>query len=340
MRRQLLGVMRGLGGFSLARALSASGLRILCYHGFSFLDEHCFRPQLFMRPDLFEERIRTVVRQGFRVVSLDEAASALATGRSLRRSVVITIDDGFHGVHALAIPVLERLGLTATVYVTTYYVQHQNPIYRLCVQYMAWRSAGRSIDVSEVLPELGEGGTVRLAEEAGTALISRIIEWGETHADEPGRVALCKRLGESLDVDYDEIAASRRLGLMDAEQVRDLAQRGFGIELHTHRHRLPLDARVSSRELEENRAVLQSITGAAARHFCYPSGEWSSEHWPILESAGVLSATTCDPGINWPGTPPLCLRRFLDREDLAGVEFEAELAGVKDAVRRLIGFVR
>jgi peptidoglycan/xylan/chitin deacetylase (PgdA/CDA1 family) len=93
-------------------------------------------------------------------------------------------------------------------------------------------------------------------------------------------------------------------------------------------------------EIERNREVLQPWTGSELVHFCYPSGVWSREHWPVLAQLGVKTATTCVPGLNRPGDSPLALRRFLDRQDCADIEFEAEVSGFKDLVRMLAGSIR
>ena len=65
------------------------------------------------------------------------------------------------------------------------------------------------------------------------------------------------------------------------------------------------------------------------------SGIWSSDLWPWLATLGVASATTCDVGFNYRDTPRLGLKRILDAEDVPLIEFEAEMSGYKDLLRRL-----
>src|SRR4029453_15669980 len=88
------------------------------------------------------------------------------------------------------------------------------------------------------------------------------------------------------------------------------------------------------RELRDNRAVLEPLVGRALRHFCYPSGYFRPAHLPWLEEAQVESATTCDPGMNRRGDSPLTLRRFLDSAETSQIEFEAELSGFSELLRR------
>jgi peptidoglycan/xylan/chitin deacetylase (PgdA/CDA1 family) len=138
-----------------------------------------------------------------------------------------------------------------------------------------------------------------------------------------------------LEVDYEELRASRRLSLLTTQELQALAADGLDLELHTHRHTLPEEATAIAREIADNRGVLQAATDRPLRHFCYPSGVWSRNHWQTLASLGIESATTCTPGFNRPDTPRLALHRFLDSQDLSQRDFEAELTGFKTLLRTL-----
>jgi peptidoglycan/xylan/chitin deacetylase (PgdA/CDA1 family) len=319
------------GCFALASRWTQGMLGILCYHGFSFRDEHRFRPQLFQTPESFEKRMRWLKRAGYRTLSLDEAARRLR-GKSLGpKEIVITIDDGFYSVAALAAPILKSLDFTATVYVTTYYVLNSHPIFRIALQYLFWKTCKQTVECADLVP----GGQAHGATKgvAGDRLVREITEFGETRLAEPERMSLLRALAQRLDVNFDELIASRRLGLLTPEEITDLARTGFDIQLHTHRHRLPTDHRDAKRELDDNRGVLAPLTGRPLNHLCYPSGVWSPVLWPVLEAEGVETGTTCDAGLNSFATPPLAWSRFLDFEQVPQIVFEAEVSGFAHLVR-------
>src|SRR5207245_10568594 len=100
-------------------------------------------------------------------------------------AVAITIDDGFHSTAAIAVPLLRAAGLPATVYVTTYYVQRDVPVFRLAMQYCFWKTRSALLDIAK----LGTGeGTVALDTDAGKFEIAwELINYGELHLDEKGR---------------------------------------------------------------------------------------------------------------------------------------------------------
>jgi len=100
------------------------------------------------------------------------------------------------------------------------------------------------------------------------------------------------------------------------------------------------DPDLAQAEIQKNIAVLAPYSSKPLRHFCYPSGIWSEKQWPILADAGIRSATTCEPGLNSSLTRPFAMARFLDGEDVRPVEFEAEMQGYSELLRRTRGSLR
>jgi peptidoglycan/xylan/chitin deacetylase (PgdA/CDA1 family) len=118
------------------------------------------------------------------------------------------------------------------------------------------------------------------------------------------------------------------------EEVKSLSAAGVDIQLHTHRHRTPLDRELFLREIEDNRKSIAEMTGTGASHFCYPSGVYDREFLPWLEETNVLSATTCELGFATKGSHKLLLPRLLDTSGLAPIEFEGWLTGIASVLPR------
>jgi peptidoglycan/xylan/chitin deacetylase (PgdA/CDA1 family) len=334
MRKKIfLYCSRFAGLFYLSAYFTRRGLRILCYHGFASGDEAKFRPRLFINPETFERRLAHLRKKRYPVLSLDDALKKLTNGGLPNLAVVMTIDDGWAGTPKTARPMLSAFSFPATLYVTTYHAAKNTPVFQLVVQYILWKTTEQALDLSDlgVVP----ARKIRLtdAEEKERAA-DEIIRHGETRCDEEGRVLLATRLGKILGVDFEGIRLSRILNLVTPEEIRSLAKEGMDIQLHTHRHRLGFDQLQVSREITDNRAILEPLVGGSLRHFCYPSGEWSRDLFPWLEALGIKSAVTCDPGLNYGHTSAFGLKRFLDGEHVSQVEFEAELSGFNELMRR------
>jgi len=327
-----LGASKRAGFFRLSKFFFKYKLLILCYHGLSFNDEHLFKPKLFMTRELFEHRMKWLKDNGYCVISLEEARQRLRQNALEPYSVVITFDDGFYSTAALAYPVLSSYGFPFTVYMTTYYCQKSNPVFRLVVQYMFWATRHKRLKVHDLVPGTGDGSCDSPLD---YKLMWQIIDHAEQVMSESGRVELCRVLGTRLEVDYEELKINRRLSLLTEYEIAKLSREGVDFQLHTHRHCLPESHDLICREIQECRTCLSPLLDKQPTHLCYPSGIWSENHWKVLVSLGIVSATTCECGFVDRNTPPLAWPRFLDAQDIPQVVFESEVTGFKSIFREL-----
>lgn len=320
---------RSCGLFALARRLTSRGLRILCYHGGSVAGLDAWRPMLFMRPDTFAARLDRLQALGHPVLSLDEATRRLADGSLPDSATVITIDDGFRLTEEAFVPLLRQRDLPATIYVTSYYVEAEKPIFELVVQYLLWRAAGRDVDLDGELQRL-------LGREPETPTAALIDAFSKRDLEE--KEAICTALAAVLGETPEQVWGSGEFSLMSPRQVTAASrQAGISIQLHTRRHRFPPDPTVMAAEIADNRRDLEPLVTEPLQHFCYPSGLWSEDQFAGLAEHGILSATTTDNGLNFGDTHRFALRRYLDSEANSLLEFEAELSGFAHLLRSAAG---
>jgi peptidoglycan/xylan/chitin deacetylase (PgdA/CDA1 family) len=75
-------------------------------------------------PEAFEAQLRLMKRMGFRTLDLGELVQRRISGAAIEpRTTVITFDDGYEETHSLVMPLLQRYGFCATVFVTPMEVQ-------------------------------------------------------------------------------------------------------------------------------------------------------------------------------------------------------------------------
>ena len=92
---------------------------ILCYHNLGPES----KGRLLLAASKFEEQMRYLKANGYRVVSLSEFVEFTRLGRQLpQKAVVLTFDDGYKSFRQYAYPVLKELGFTATLFVYMDYV--------------------------------------------------------------------------------------------------------------------------------------------------------------------------------------------------------------------------
>jgi len=335
IKKAFLYVVKFIGVLRLARIMTRGGLRILCYHGFSKIDESQFRPETFMEPSTFQDHIGLIISKGYSVISLPDALKLLHKRLLPPCSVVITFDDGFKTIQQYALPVLQQYRFPCTIFLTTYYCIKENPVFRLVVQYMFWKTANQEVDLTGMGPPFF-GRISLLPNSSRDNIIWQIINYAETELLENDRQRLAMELGVRLGVPYENIFEREALSIMKTQDIYSIAKASeIDIQLHTHRHNFPEDRNAAIHEIEDNRAVLEPILKRRLTHFCYPSGIWSENHFQILKESHIESAVTCDPGLNYANTPRYALRRFLDGQHISNIQFEAELSGFMEIMRRL-----
>jgi peptidoglycan/xylan/chitin deacetylase (PgdA/CDA1 family) len=79
------------------------------------------KSHLAVSPEQFATQVQYLHDAGYQTLTFTEAAAALAAGQGQvpARSVVLTFDDGYADFHRQALPLLEKFGFTATVFMTT-----------------------------------------------------------------------------------------------------------------------------------------------------------------------------------------------------------------------------
>lgn len=328
------------GLFRVSRFLMRRRLMILCYHGFQHSDEAQFRPIMFMDKRRFAQRLDLITQGKYPVIPLSEGLLRLKNGTLPANAVVITIDDGLYSTLNQAAPILHEHGFPATLYVTSYHVIKGTPVFKLVIQYLFWKTERTSFE----LPGLSwfPADAVDLRDShAAHQTIQQILDYGMALCDEPRRQEICAAVAAALDVDFENIRTSRMLSLLTPDELRQLDAFGIDVQLHTHRHTFPADnPEQARRELHDNRDILEKILGRRLEHFCYPSGDWSSDLFPMLTAEGIVSATTCEAGMNHQATNPLALHRVLDQNNIGDIEFEAELTGFCELLRIISGRCR
>jgi peptidoglycan/xylan/chitin deacetylase (PgdA/CDA1 family) len=344
LRRTLFHSIKLFGGFAIAQRLTRTQLRILCYHGFSVTDEHEVTPYVFMRVQTFERRMRILQKRGLPVITLDEAVSKLCAGTICRGETVITLDDGWASNMSI-IPILQKYAYPSCIYITTEHLSTTAEAFNVILTHMVHRSTRRHVTLRNLHPKIDgeydiDGNPASVAETLKAAA-SRI---------EPlaARQRLLPSLAAALGLDYAQFIEGGRFHLLSSSQIQQLARLGVSIQLHTHSHQLPSDNfNAVANEIQLNRAAIKKLTGVEAQHFCYPSGNYSPAHPEWLARLGVVSATTCDPGLNPRDASRYLLKRYLDSESTSDIEFEADITGVRELLRgvryqfrRLLGLLR
>jgi peptidoglycan/xylan/chitin deacetylase (PgdA/CDA1 family) len=250
------------------------------------------------------EELLGALKSWFNVIGLTEALDHMARGTLPPAALAVSFDDGYADNVEVALPILQRHGLTATFFVATGYLGDGVMFNDLVIEGLR-AAADDVIDLSF----LGIGSLpIRTEVERCQAAQSVIRVLKYLPSEE--RIEKAERVAEACG-----LSSPPRL-MTDADGVRRLDHAGMEIGAHTHLH--PILNRMTPAEAESDisrgRDELAAILGHAPRLFAYPNGrlgkDYSAEHVAIVERLGFDAAFTTNPGICRRGDPRWQLSRL------------------------------
>jgi len=294
-------LVRGKSGVSIRRRHEDPFL-ILIYH-------RVIEPRPFnlesTAPCAFEGQMRYLARH-FQVAPLAEIIERTRSGAPIPpRSLAITFDDGYEDNYTHAFPVLRALGLPATIFLTTGWIDTDEvPWFDRVLD--AFRRSTRDSIALPGEPErtlLGQGAVrERLAIRALYALM-RV-------QDSERRIAQ-----ESLIAELAPGDKGPRKAMLQWPQIREMASSGISFGGHTVTH--PILSRMPEedvrRELAESKKRIEEETQSPVTLLAYPVGrrvDYSPAVLGLARELGYTAAVTTTVGVNARGDDPFLLKRI------------------------------
>jgi peptidoglycan/xylan/chitin deacetylase (PgdA/CDA1 family) len=230
------------------------------------------------------------VRDWFQVLPLGEAVAQLRDGKLPARPLCITFDDGYADNVAIALPILRKLGLNATFFIATGYL-NGGRMWNDTVIEVVRAATGPQLDLSA----LGLGTFAVDSPPAKRAAIDSILgSLKHLPIDERQRKtdAIAGTVGARLPDD---------LMLTDA-QVRELRAAGMTIGAHTSSHPIlaKLDDGRAREEIAEGKRYLERLLGEPVTLFAYPNGkpgqDYTDVHVAMARELGFEAAVSTATG--------------------------------------------
>lgn len=251
----------------------------------------------------FEATMRWV-RDWFQVLPLSEAAGRLFDGSLPARAMAITFDDGYADNEELAAPILRRLGLTATFFVSTGYLGDG------CMWNDRVIEAVRATKADALdLEALGLGRLPSLTSADRRAAILAVLK-GIKHLDPALRLAAVEQLEHVAGV------GAPPQPMMQPAQVRSLRAMGMAIGGHTVTHPIltRLDAAAARDEILQGKRQLEAIVDGSIDVFAYPNGvpdqDYAAQHAAMVRDCGFKAAVSTAWGAGSAASDRFQLPRF------------------------------
>lgn len=269
-------------------ALTSNSPRLLMYHRFSeqpqkrALAAADFRKQM----QLLKERCE--------VLNLAELMSrdpAIAR----KPAAVITVDDGYADFFEIAFPILQELGLTATVFVATGFVDGRMFLWPDYIRALLEVCPSQTLKLEGAWQ--GQQISLRDAEEREAAWHHLADQLVFATADKRDRAVA--DLATAVGVPIDSLDMSRYRAMTWA-QLRQMSSAGFEIADHSATH--PWLPSMSDEQMHEelggSKALLERMLGIRVRSFAYPNGtkrDYDLKHVGLLRHLGYENAVLSIP---------------------------------------------
>jgi peptidoglycan/xylan/chitin deacetylase (PgdA/CDA1 family) len=222
----------------------------------------------------------------FNVLPLDEAVAALARRSLPDRALAITFDDGYADNATIALPILRRLDLHATFFISTGFLDGGRMWNDTVIEAVrAHRDA--ELDLSA----LGLGVHVVSSAESRRSTIATLLKYLK-YRPFAERESLVESVAKACDADLVPSP------MMTSDQLRELTASGMGIGAHTVKH--PILANLSEaaarREIADGRDALEGLVGQPVKLFAYPNGkpnvDYRVAHVDMVRRLGFTAAAS------------------------------------------------
>lgn len=271
-----------------------------------------------MPAETLRKYLKYLADRNYRVLTMDELLAVLGTNEGIpRKSVLFTIDDGFHDQFELAASIFDEFGFPLNFFVITDLLDGRLWPWDDQINYVIDHTKVTSAEI--YLPS-GNPHQIELA--SGTArqqkrkLKNLLKQEKQEHIYE----WLQSELYRKLNVDFPP-AIPPEYRPMSWDNARSLRARGHGIYPHTCSHRILSKLPFEQKQLEIQRSLqrVESELMFAPKVFAYPTGrpnDYDSTDIEVLRESGIQMAFNTVPDYIRKGQGMYELSRFsLPQED-------------------------
>jgi peptidoglycan/xylan/chitin deacetylase (PgdA/CDA1 family) len=282
-------------------------LSILIYHRVLARPDPLFPGEV--DAEAFERHLR-LLKRFFNVLPLHEATGRLRQRRLPPRAACITFDDGYADNATVALPILQRHGLSACFFIATGYLdggQMWNDGVIECVRH----ATGSELDLSACGLGRFPIGSVALKSTTIGAILARI-----KYLPPEQRQAVVARICQSASDAAHTTHAEPHCLMMSTGQVRALHRAGMEIGAHTVSHPIlaMMPEHAARAEINNSKCQLESIVNTPVRLFAYPNGkpgqDYGASHVDIVQDLGFDAAVATHWGAARHDSDPFQLPRF------------------------------
>lgn len=279
----------------------------------------------------------SLLKRRFTVLSVAELADRLERKVPLPdSSCVVTFDDGWRDNFTNAMPILDRLGLPALVFLPVNFVGTRRVFWQEALTHLlvsanrqARRCPDRRTGLLRLLEPVGLTAVLELEGKETRAAILQLVD-AQKRLTRDAVLNLVNSLASELEICLEDLAAVD--GFIDWQQAGAMARQGVTFGAHGAEHLLltHVSADEAEAELRVSGAVVESKLQPPVLTFSYPNGYHTASTVEQARTAGYRLAFITRRGFVECDDDPLTIRRMNVHEAVTATRpmFMARLVGI------------
>ena len=248
-------------------SINKEWLSLLAYHRvypMKYPDFPFYEDMISATPDEFNKQM-AFVSKNFNVINFKILDQIISSGNKLpSNSLIVTFDDGYADNFEMALPVMNKYGITATIFVTINNVESQKTYWFEKIVYQMKKMTPRELSLNSRKFKVDKYNRMEMAK----SIIAFLME-----VPEPDRIVCIKELDmqTGIDVSSSDLEYAKPLTW---EMIKNLDKAGIEIGSHTLTH--PILSKMSDEdiinELSESKRILEDKIGKEVISISYPVG--------------------------------------------------------------------
>jgi len=211
---------------------------------------------------------------------------------------VITFDDGWIDFHDTAYPILSRLKIPATVYLTTGFVSSkcgywQERLHNLLLLIRENKRVFLEKDNIISLPEINQKLRTLLSKSGSKPVVFKFIDYLKTFTHDK-ILKTISDLEELLKEHSIKLDGDRDRSFVNWDEINSIKEPDISFGSHTVNHPILTNEQtnVVEDEIRRSKEIIEKERGREVLHFCYPNGNYNDEIKRVVSESYKSACTT------------------------------------------------
>lgn len=270
-KKVIVNLLESMGVLAISRYLNRRSPIVLMYH-------RVLRHDLIPGTDpvIFDKQM-AYVKKHFNVINMSQLFDCATRGKLPDRSLVLTFDDGHHDFYANAWPIIKRYDLTATLFVTTDFVDQKIWLWPDLLRYILIHAKPREVLLKGVLLPIDNATILTTWNTLGDFCLELSSEERKSYIHD---------LAAELNVTIPE-SPQMPFAPTNWQQLQQMVEEGLDVGSHSVTHPIlsSLTLNQLQTELTESKARIKEMLKIDAVGICYPNGMPSDISLLVQEEA-------------------------------------------------------